>query len=518
MSTATTSTTATAPRLDAYALMAGFVMDEGRTWGEIAYPFQRADAQAVLDTSGGAPRRHFILRGRGMSKTTDVAAMCLALLLTEAPARARCHIYAVDAEQAGLFADALAGIVGRTPGLSGAVDLGARSVRVRSTGATLTVEASDAASAYGTRPWLSVVDELGVWPSTTNHRRLYGAIVSAVPKVPGSRLLVIGTAGSPVGLGAEVWADAQDSAHWRTSRTPGPSPWWSAEDVESTQADLTAAEWRRLILCEWAESDDALTRPEDVEAAIRPGSLSLDPRPGVEYVAALDVGTRRDLTALAVGHSERTPEGRRVVIDRVVYWRPERNAKVDLAEVEASTLRLCRQYRAKLRFDRMQAEQLTGNLTRQGVRADEFVFSSAGANRLARSTYVALRDRALSLPDDPEVRTEFLSARLIETGPSTVKLQNPPGTHDDIVAAVGMVIADLTDRPEVGPGSVTVPRGRVVRDIAAAARSSMSKPAASRQAAEIALRRAERTGAPAPRRSSSASNLQRIRRGGEGRS
>ena len=146
------------------------------------------------------------------------------------------------------------------------------------------------------------------------------------------------------------------------------------------------------------------------------------------------------------------------------------------------------------------------------------MFSSAGANRLARSTYVALRDRALSLPDDPEVRTEFLSARLIETGPSTVKLQNPPGTHDDIVAAVGMVIADLTDRPEVGPGSVAVPRGRVVRDIGAAARSSMSKSAASRQAAEIALRRAERTGAPAPRRISSASNLQRIRRGSEGRS
>lgn len=250
-SSASASASTSSPALDPYDLMAGFVLEDGRTWGELAHPFQRDDAQAVLtDPATGAPRRHFILRGRGMSKTTDVAAICLALVLTEAPTRARGHIYAVDAEQAGLFADALAGIVGRTPGLSGAVELGARSVRVRSSGAVLSVETSDGASAYCTRPWLSVVDELGVWPSTTNHRRLYGAIVSAVPKVPGSRLLVIGTAGSPTGIGAEVWADAQTSPHWRTARTPGPSPWWSPADVASTKADLSASEWRRLILCE----------------------------------------------------------------------------------------------------------------------------------------------------------------------------------------------------------------------------------------------------------------------------
>ena len=75
--------------------------------------------------------------------------------------------------------------------------------------------------------------------------------------------------------------------------------------------------------------------------------------------------------------------------------------------------------------------------------------------------FVALRDRALSLPDDAEVREEFMSTRMVETGPGTVKLQNPPGTHDDIVTAVGMVITDLMGRPEPGGGMITVPRGRV---------------------------------------------------------
>lgn len=309
---------------------------------------------------------------------------------------------------------------------------------------------------------------MGAWPQSTNHRRLWSAIVSAVPKVPAARLLVIGTAGSPLGLGAEVWTEAEASSHWRTSRTPGPSPWWTAADIEATRTDLTASEWRRLILCEWAESDDALTTPEDVEACIRAGSTTNSPRPGVEYVAALDVGTRRDLTALVVGHAESTPSGRVVVVDRVLTWRPDTSAKsgpagrVDLAEVEAATLRLCAEYRVRrLRFDRMQAEQMTGNLARQGIRPDEFVFSSAGANRLARSLFTALRDRALSLPDDEETRAEFIATRLVETGPGTVKLQNPPGQHDDIVTAVGMLVADLTSRPEIGRGSITVPRGRI---------------------------------------------------------
>ncbi|MFE5775122.1 hypothetical protein [Brachybacterium sp. NPDC056505] len=463
------------PGLDPLDLMGGLRLEDGRTWGAVARPFQRTDAEAVLRPGEGDPRRHYILRGRGMSKTSDLAAMCLSLLLTQAPARSRCHVYAVDAEQATLFMDAFAGLVGRTPGLPGAVDLGARSVTVRSSGASLSVESSDGASAYGTRPWLTVVDELGVWPSTANHRRLWGAIVSAVPKVPGSRLLVIGTAGSPTGLGAEVWAEAEASEHWRTSREPGPSPWWTAADIASTRADLTASEYRRLILCEWAESDDALTSPEDVDAAIRAGSAVLDPRPGMEYVAALDVGTRRDLTALAVGHAERAEEGRRVIIDRVLYWRPQdTGGRVDLAEVEAAVLRACKAYGARLRFDRMQAEQLTGNLARAGTRTEEFVFSSAGANRLARSVFVALRDRALSLPDDEEVRAEFVSTRMVETGPGTVKLQNPPGSHDDIVAAVGMVISDLMDQPEPGGAMVTVPRGR--RDAVRLAQRASQRP------------------------------------------
>lgn len=484
----------TAPtKLDPLALMSAMILEDGRAWGQAAYDWQQQDARAILARADDAPRRHYLLRGRGMSKTTDVAALALALLLSEAPPRSHSHAYAVSTDQVGFFMDAIAGFVGRTPGLAGAVDLQTRSVTVRSSGATLVVESSDGASAYGTRPWLTVVDELGSWPTSTNHRRLWSAIVSAVPKVPNSRLLVIGTAGSPTGLGATVWAEAEkDTDHWRTSRRAGPSPWWTTHDTDSTRASLTPAEWRRLILCEWAEGDDALTSPEDVNAAIRSGSLALPPRHGLQYVASLDVGTRRDLTAFAVGHAEHTRAGRIIVIDRVLSWKPDasRGERVDLQEVESSVLRLCFEYGARLRFDRMQAEQLTSNLSRAGVRCEEYIFSAAGANRLARTLYGALRDRALSLPDDDETREEFLTARLVETGPSTVKMSNPPGSHDDIVTAVAMIAADLAAQPDyAGTGRITVPQGNRADRRRAAQRLPLS-----RTRSEVAMRRSATRG------------------------
>lgn len=440
-------------------LLAAMQLEDGRLWGARAHAFQKEDAAAILLNS--QVRRHNILRGRGMSKTTDVAAMTLALLLTEAPPRSRSHCYAADADQAGIMLETIHGLAERS-GLLGVLDFTTRTVTAKRGGASMTVESADGASAFGLRPWLTVVDELGVWPASTNHRRLWSAIVSAVPKVPNSRLVVIGTAGSPIGLGAEVWEASELSSSWRTSKRPGPAPWWTPDDMIEVKDSLTAAEYRRLILCEWAEGDDALTNPDDIEACIRAGSTTLPRVRGRQYVAALDVGTRRDLTALVIGHSERREAGRVVVIDRVLYWRPSKGGQVDLSEVEAAALRLCREYGAStLCFDRMQAEQLSQNLRRAQVRTEEFVFSSSSVNKLARALHIALRDHALELPDDEETRTEFLSTRLIETGPGTVKLDNPPGTHDDIVTAVGMVLMHLTAKPEYGAGRVSVPTGRV---------------------------------------------------------
>jgi hypothetical protein len=145
-------TAAPAAGADALDLLGGLVLDDERTWAEAASAFQLDDAAAICDPTG--PRRHFLVRPRGASKTTDAAGVALSLLVTEAPARSRSYAYAVDQDQATELLDAVGGFVARTPGLAGLVELGARGLTVRASGASLSIEASDAASAFNKRPWL----------------------------------------------------------------------------------------------------------------------------------------------------------------------------------------------------------------------------------------------------------------------------------------------------------------------------------------------------------------------------
>jgi phage terminase large subunit-like protein len=117
---------------DAWRLLGGLVVEAGCTWAEQVTDWQRADAEAICAATG--PRRHFLVRPRGASKTSDAAAVALALLVEEAPPRSRSYIYAVDQGQASELFHELAGFVSRTPGLSGAVAVGATTVTARATG------------------------------------------------------------------------------------------------------------------------------------------------------------------------------------------------------------------------------------------------------------------------------------------------------------------------------------------------------------------------------------------------
>jgi hypothetical protein len=355
--------------------------------------------------------------------------------------------------------DSIDGFVART-GLSGVVDIGSRSVTCRATGATLTIEASDSASAFGTRPWLVLVDEVAMWPDTANHDRLWGAIVSALGKVPGSRLLVMSSAGSPSHPAFKRWNVAQTSPHWRTSITPGPSPWWSPADVAAAAEQLTPTEFRRFLLCEWAEANDSLATADDVAACVGAYRV-LEPQRGIRYTMALDVGTRRDSTVLAIGHLEPSSAGRKVVIDRVLRWTGSRSDPVSLGEVETALLACWRSYgRPRLCYDFHQAAQLTERLKGAGVTCEEFTFSTAGVNRLARVLFAALRDRAISLPDDEALIAELGSVRLVETGPGLVRLDHRSGEHDDQAVTIAMVAASLLERP-TGVVRILIPQGRL---------------------------------------------------------
>jgi phage terminase large subunit-like protein len=107
---------------DALDLLQALVLEDGRRWGDAAEPWQREDAEAILDQASPAPF-HFLTRGRGGSKTGDLAGVALTAILTQAPPGSRLYAGAADRDQARLFADSIAGFQVRTPELRGALDV-----------------------------------------------------------------------------------------------------------------------------------------------------------------------------------------------------------------------------------------------------------------------------------------------------------------------------------------------------------------------------------------------------------
>jgi hypothetical protein len=105
---------------EALDLLYGLVLEDGRRWGEAAVDVQRADAEAVLDTGSKTPN-HMFTRSQGYSKTSDLAAVSIPVMLVQAPARARLYGLAADRGQGQLLVDAIAGFVQRTPELRNAL-------------------------------------------------------------------------------------------------------------------------------------------------------------------------------------------------------------------------------------------------------------------------------------------------------------------------------------------------------------------------------------------------------------
>jgi hypothetical protein len=316
----------------ALRLLQALVMDDaGTRWGERATDVQRDDAAALLDRDG--PRRHWIGRSRGYSKTDDLAAVTVAVLLEQLHTGHEAIGIAADRDQARLLIDHIRPIATRTPEPRGALDVGAYDVRTRS-GVRFEAMASDGPSAWGPSPAWAVCDEPCQWSETPNARTMWEAISTAIVKVRG-RLAVITTAGDPSHWSRAEYDHAVADQLWRVSEVHGPAPWLDREELESERRRLPDSAWQRFFENRWCATEDRLLTYDDIRAcAVLPGRLEAEPRQ--TYVLGVDLAVRGDNAVVAVCHYEQV-EGyadRRVVVDSLDVFSPTKHSETDFAAVE----------------------------------------------------------------------------------------------------------------------------------------------------------------------------------------
>lgn len=453
---------------EALAVLRGLVLDNGRTWGAAALPFQREDAQAVLDCAGASMA--FLTRARGASKTVDLAGMLVAVLLEQAPPGSRSYAIAADEDQAGLLVDAIRGFVARTAGLAQLLRVEAKRVTVLASGATLEALAADGPSTYGLRPYFVVVDELAQWRSTREARAVWTAIISAMAKDQAARLVLLTTAGAPSHWSYRILQHARTSPRWHVREVPGPSPWATAEALEEQRALLTESEFARLHLNEWTAAEDRLVAPDDLAACVvLDGTQPF--QPFQSYVVAVDLATRHDNAVVAVCHSEplRDSEdgpagpvagplrGLRVIVDRVEVWTPTSGRPVQLSDVEAFLAECAPAYGgAPVIFDPFQAIGMMERLRARGIRTVEYTFTQRSVGVLGNTLYQLLRARTIALPDDAALLEELANVRLRSTAPGIFRMDHDADKHDDRAVAIALAAQHLVGLGASSGGTVQV--------------------------------------------------------------
>jgi len=423
----------------ALATMAGFVLEDGRSWGSAATEAQIAQAAAVLDPTGTV-RRFWLGRARGYSKTTDVAAMSLAALITGIiPAGGQGFVCAADEDQARLLLEAAEGFIRRGLGLNGLVRVERRRI-VGPAENEVRVLASDAPSAYGLKAHWWVLDELAQWADTDSAQAFYAAISTAWHKVPGCRVVVITTAGSPDHWSYAAYTRAAASKLWAVFDLAGPPPWSDPAEIEDQRQGLPESLFRRLILNEWAEPEDRLVRLEDLEACTTHPDQPLPYQAAAApYLITLDIGLLRDRTALVISHRDPGTAGRPVVIDLIRTWQGTPANPVSIEEVRRHLTELSATYgAAQALVDPHEAASIIEHLTAHRIRVSQYKFSQLSNNELARALYQVIRDQAIRLPDRSDLRDELLHLQLEEVQPGVWRMDHTAGRHDDMAIAIAM--------------------------------------------------------------------------------
>jgi len=454
-----------------------------RRFGDVMDRWQRDDFRAMdpalMKCNGRSNRpatmRHYRERGRGHSKTTDLAVTCCwALAFSARPIRGFC--YAADRDQAAILKQSIHTLVRLNPWLGGILSVEAHRVVNNArghpgAGGTLAIEASDVGSSYGILPDLIIADELVHWQSAP---ALWHSLISSAAKRSNCLLVVISNAGFADSWQWTVREVARTDPDWHFSRLDGPkASWLSAARLAEQRRMLPAIAYARLWENQWSSGGgDALTET-DIAAAF---DERLAPMKGTEpdwlYVAGVDLGLTRDCSAVVVLAVPDGGKAGKIRLAHTKLWRPVLGKKIDLMDVERHLLELETRYKLEcIAFDPWQAESMAQRIeadsgrrrrnTQRRFGSQPFMRSvpPTGSNLRDQATLIieSFVDRRLHCYPDENLRRDLMKLR-VEERSYGVRLTSPRDGqgHGDTFSAFSIALLLAHEfagkaKPRAGP-------------------------------------------------------------------
>lgn len=417
-------------------------------------PWQRADFEAMDPAwlcvagrgKGVPPFQHcYLERGRGHSKTLDIAAIATWALLSS---ERKLKLVAASGgkEQAGFVRDAIDTLLRLNRWLGEALEVNNWEVKNVRTGSELSILAANENASYGHTPDGVIVDEITHWKKSGEG--LWTSLASAAGKRPGCVLHVIANAGNGRGRPLAAGIDAADlggswqwrlrekcrvAPTWHFSRLDGPVASWITEAQLAEQRNILApSAYQRLWVNQW-QIDGANAIPmDDVLACVKLAGPRIN-ADGLECtVGALDLSQTKHYSALVLFGIN--VERRRVELAYTKRWRPQDfpSGRISLRKIRADIRELAGPYNmAGLAFDPFQAELLAEDLEKEdGIDCFRQQFNIKEKDLMAKRLMDTLRERGIDLYDDPDLMRDLSRMQIVETTGKRLTVTAPEG--DDV--------------------------------------------------------------------------------------
>lgn len=423
-------------------------LPEGEHQGEpfVLEDWQCEDTDAIYETdAAGAPLWKLAVVGvpRGTGKSPLCAGYALHALVS-LPGSPKVYCAAAAREQAGLvhsFAirSAKGGLLDdflEYPRVTEALG----PVRSPHNGGILRVVSADGDLQQGLAPAFVAMDELHTF-RTGKQVGLYMAMQTALHKRPGSRMIVITTAGATkdsllgelvddiiergvmsisrhdckvvvrdyeakrllIWYGAPDDADIRDPRIWRACT---PASWITDESLRVAAVSTPESEFRRYYLNQWVKGEAAAIQPAAWDACEGPEKIPA----GSEVWVGVDIGERRDTSAVVWGATAYR-DGRRVLVIRAKVFTAARISGMEttLPQVEAH-LRWLRDHfdLKKIHFDPWQMRDMAARLASEGFPMVDFPQTNTRMVPASQAAFDMIANQTVVHNGDPDLRAHIL--------------------------------------------------------------------------------------------------------------
>lgn len=345
---------------------------------------------------------------KGASKDSDLA-IALLWLLAFSPRLLNCQVGAADQDQADELRKAAKSILALNPWLAKRIEVQGARIICHATGSVCEIIPADTAGSQGARPDVLVLNEL----SQVTRQEFAENLRDNAAKVPHG-IAVIATNAGFAGTWQYRWRElARTSPRWIFEQFAKPTPWLDPDEIQEARQRNSTARFMRLFHGVWASGGGDALDDADIADAITADGPMIGSEPGYSFIAGLDLGIKRDHSALVV--LGKHGDSGRVRLAACQGWAPMPGESIDLMAVQLAVLTAHKQFSlSAVRYDPYQCELMAQQLRKVGVNMVETPFVGKNLNEMASGLLNEFRSRNVSLYSDTNLTNDLGRLVIVE--------------------------------------------------------------------------------------------------------